>query len=152
MLCSVCKERPAFSKEKCQRCYMRIWHRRHPEYYRAWKEQNLKAVHAAQKRHYDKGKVDPTLVPWERRMRFQTRSKVRKARANLSLDFLRELRENSPVCRCCGVPLDYTRGRGNPTGASLDRVIPTLGYEPSNVAVVCTKCNLKNKIIPLKIF
>jgi RNase P subunit RPR2 len=56
-------------------------------------------------------------------------------------------------CPCCGVSMNYGRGynkmynevRGIVARPSLDRIDNNLGYEPSNVRVICESCNtIKN--------
>ncbi len=44
-------------------------------------------------------------------------------------------------CPACGCRLVYSGNHGDPHNASLDRVIPSLGYVPGNVAVICFWCN-----------
>lgn len=48
-------------------------------------------------------------------------------------------------CECCGAFVRASRrtAAGGPTkhAATLDRVIPTLGYVPGNVALLCWTCN-----------
>lgn len=51
-------------------------------------------------------------------------------------------------CPCCAIKLVSIADRPAPTGRphddspSLDRIVPILGYIPSNVAVLCMRCNI----------
>jgi hypothetical protein len=51
---------------------------------------------------------------------------------------------NPPLyCACCGVILDYVRGKGNnPKAPSIDRVDSSKGYIPNNIEIICVRCNL----------
>jgi hypothetical protein len=47
------------------------------------------------------------------------------------------------TCPVLGIPLDFSRHLSGPSDSSpsLDRVIPTLGYVPGNVAVISMRAN-----------
>lgn len=47
------------------------------------------------------------------------------------------------TCPALGIPLDYTRGRRviRTDSPTIDRIIPELGYVPSNIAVISNKAN-----------
>lgn len=51
-------------------------------------------------------------------------------------------------CPCCGVTFSNGEGTGkfgSPTVPSIDKIIPSLGYVPGNVAIICVRCNtIKN--------
>lgn len=82
--------------------------------------------------------------PWE----YRTRMNGKERTINLSLDFLQMLRESSPFCQCCGQVLNYemSKGPNRPNNkATLDKLIPENGYVPSNVAIICFRCNSKKQ-------
>lgn len=55
------------------------------------------------------------------------------------------LRDNS-FCECCGIKLDCSfKNQVNDRSPTVDRVVPTLGYVISNVAIICWKCNAIKK-------
>jgi len=56
---------------------------------------------------------------------------------------LQEMIQQSRLCRCCGKTLQFgiARGHQNKDSASVDKVVPSLGYVRNNVQIVCTECN-----------
>lgn len=95
--------------------------------------------------------------PIRKRERYRKRSWAQRVlkgggsnerRLNLSVKYLQDLQEQHPVCECCSVGLDFhphSSGGDRPTNlATLDKVVPSLGYVVGNVAVLCWTCN-RNK-------
>lgn len=74
----------------------------------------------------------------------------KRGRDELSIEFLSGLQVGTPNCACCKKALSfacYERGKIPLNFATLDRVIPSLGYVPKNVAIVCLECNrLKDRM------
>jgi 5-methylcytosine-specific restriction endonuclease McrA len=44
-------------------------------------------------------------------------------------------------CAYCATPVGSFTGGARPLSASLDRLIPELGYVPGNVVIACHACN-----------
>lgn len=69
------------------------------------------------------------------------------------LDVHAALTATNNTCSYCGVPLNFQRTiatrRDSPT---LDRIVPSLGYTPANIAVCCYRCNMtKNDATPAEL-
>lgn len=80
--------------------------------------------------------------PWARRL-LRHKSEGKEA---LTIDFLTQLQSNTPNCSCCSMPLRYDldKGQRRPKDqATLDKITPSLGYIPDNVAIICGDCNRK---------
>ena len=57
------------------------------------------------------------------------------------------------TCPCCGIAMWMSVGSATDNSPSLDRVIPSLGYVPENVIVVCNACNRrKNDATPKELY
>ena len=67
-----------------------------------------------------------------------------------------DLREAAGThCPALGTPLDYSRGRMTirDDSATVDRLVPGLGYVPGNIAVISNKANVaKGRCSPEEIF
>jgi len=48
--------------------------------------------------------------------------------------------EDKGVCECCGKNFKHGQHNSNDS-ASIDRIIPELGYVINNVALICSECN-----------
>lgn len=102
---------------------------------------------------YYKRRADEPKRLWEENA--YARSKERAKKNNLAFDLLRvdvvkALEERDGKCAYCGTCLDFQSSMSDRwASASIDRVIPDLGYVPSNVVVSCYKCNAtKNNSTP----
>ena len=65
-------------------------------------------------------------------------------RSALSLAFLLQLQTDTPNCGCCSISLSfnaYSRDDIPLHAATLDKIVPALGYVPGNVSIVCRRCN-----------
>lgn len=77
-------------------------------------------------------------------------ARVHERHKNLSLVLLERLQRETPECLCCGCELDYELGthKRRLNSATLDKVVPKLGYIQNNVAIVCWACNrMKNNML-----
>lgn len=55
-----------------------------------------------------------------------------------------DLLEKTPVCPCCDRQFDYIYymdGKRHDAAPSVDRIVPSLGYTTSNIAIICWRCN-----------
>ena len=132
-MCRMCGIRSR-SKHRttCSPCYYPDYYARHPEVYEKMK--------AYQRARANRLRAEMT---WEERAH-QNMGDRRRGRSTLSIEFLRRLREATPNCACCNIPLDYglyARGQLPPNRATVDKVVPVLGYTESNVAIICWPCN-----------
>lgn len=57
-------------------------------------------------------------------------------------DIDRLLVDQSWRCAVSGIPLVAPEGRPGPFTPSLDRIVPSLGYVPGNVRIVCNLVNV----------
>ena len=85
---------------------------------------------------------------WVERAIEGTYGSYAKGRRNISHQFLEQLQAETPNCKCCGIELDYSyvdkgsrKGERLTRGATLDKLIPSLGYIEGNVAIICFSCN-----------
>lgn len=92
--------------------------------------------------HYHKtGKID-VRKSMVRAARYRAKAR------NLPFDLTYTDIHIPPNCPCCGTKLICISDRLDTTGhprhdsPSLDRIVPALGYIPSNVAVLCMRCNI----------
>jgi hypothetical protein len=123
----------------------------------AYRERNRERVLARQ-RAYGKTKAGRewhrsyTSVYWakpENRFRLLTNgARLRAIKRGMRFEegLLASILAAPPThCACCGVPLDYSMGRGRNNmvsrSPSLDRIDPREGYTIRNVAVICMRCN-----------
>jgi hypothetical protein len=115
------------SNGRCVNCASKHWRQNNPD----------KARQSSREasRRYDRNRRSS----WARRARLEG-----DRRQHLTVADLMNLQDDTPNCRCCGVRLDYDSRQPNPAQASIDKVIPAIGYRPGNVQVVCVTCN-RNK-------
>ena len=76
--------------------------------------------------------------------------RARRAGVPFSLDAADVIPLMSPLCPVLHVPLSYGEpGKGKPYSATIDRIIPSHGYAPGNVAVISRRANtIKNDATP----
>ena len=69
------------------------------------------------------------------------RAKKKGVPFTITVEDLRDLQVTH--CPCFGWELDYGggKGKGNPSSASIDRIVPELGYVPGNVQIVSNLVN-----------
>lgn len=113
------------------------------EFCARWRGDNKESLAAACKRSYLKDKSIPN-----RRMNAIVSAAKKRAREKnipFSEDIRSFLRKLSPLnCECCGKKFNYSADRtfkDRNDSASLDRVIPELGYVIGNIEVICYRCN-----------
>lgn len=60
-----------------------------------------------------------------------------------SADFIEKWLIRQPQCECCGVDFYFglKNGKKNDASASFDQIVPGKGYQLSNVALICWRCN-----------
>ena len=140
-LCRMCgvKARPKY-RTTCSSCYYPDYYARHPEVYAKMKEYQRTRANRLR-----------SEMSWEERAKLNLGDR-RRGRNALSLGFLKSLREGTPNCECCGILLDYglyTRGQLPFNRATIDKIIPALGYVESNVAIICWPCNRRKDNLSL---
>ena len=87
----------------------------------------------------------------KRVMVHNARQRARKAELPCTVEA--EDFELTEVCPCCETPYELTGRAASATSPSLDRIIPSLGYLPDNVVVVCLACNVrKNDASPAELY
>lgn len=70
-------------------------------------------------------------------------AKIRAKRKGVPFAITKEHVSVPDFCPVLGIPiLHNTRGGFNPNSASIDRIIPALGYVPGNVVVISLRANL----------
>lgn len=74
---------------------------------------------------------------------FSARARARQCNVPFTItqDDVRRLLEAGWVCVYCDSPIGSYTGGTHPLSATLDRLIPELGYTPSNIALACHRCN-----------
>ena len=132
-----------------------LYHEAKLKEHREWREQNREQI-LKQRRTYTKTPEGRAQIVkysskyWAKpanRMRLLINgARLRSKEHGWPFDeSLSSLIENAPsACACCGRELDYSmfRGRNNRDASpSLDRFHPAKGYVPSNVDVLCWRCN-----------
>jgi hypothetical protein len=103
-------------------------------------------------RYFRRRATEPKIL-WEENA--YARAKERAKKNNLAFELHREdvvkaLEEGGDKCAYCYTCLDFQSVMSDRwAAASIDRVIPDLGYVPSNVVVSCYRCNAtKNNSTP----
>ena len=126
-------------KTRCHACHARFnfaWYRSKPREYHNAKSQAYRARRRALARA-----VDAVYREWR-----PTRMLFRNARyraRQLGLPFtITEADIHIPShCPVLGVPLEHGRAKVGPCSPSLDRLNPSLGYVPGNIAVISHRAN-----------
>jgi hypothetical protein len=81
-------------------------------------------------------------APWTKlRNNAQYRARVGRLPFTITSADVHALMESSDTCIYCGVQVGRFTGATRPASASLDRLIPELGYTPANIVLACTSCN-----------
>ena len=76
---------------------------------------------------------------WAQRVRLEG-----DRRKHLSVGYLQSLQDDNPRRQCCNVEMDFSTAISE-RKATLGKVVPTLGYRPGNVAIICADCNRKKQ-------
>jgi hypothetical protein len=84
------------------------------------------------------------------------RAKKNDVPCSITEDFLVDFYSKSETCQSCGIVFDYSlfgkRTRLLRKNPSIDRIIPSKGYIPGNLAIICYRCNtIKNDATPEEI-
>lgn len=122
----------------CYYCYVDDYYGRNPE---KLEEKRLYARERA-------NRITSSLT-WEQRA---TRRGSGDRRL-LSYNYIKQLRDATSYCLCCDALLDfgfYPRNKLPQNSATLDKIIPNLGYIDNNVAIVCKKCNRQKNNLSLE--
>lgn len=104
------------------------------------------------KRYHERKREDP-VAAWVRGAANNAKDRARRTGTPYELS-KKEVRKALDHCRrkCayCGKALDFQCSLDNRWDApSLDKVVPRLGYVPSNIVVCCYRCNaVKNDASP----
>jgi len=61
----------------------------------------------------------------------------------LTVEYLQTRITNNPKCECCGKSFNHLikDGKPNDDSPTIDKIIPSLGYVESNIAILCWRCN-----------
>ena len=86
---------------------------------------------------------DDPKIRWARAALNQARARAARRGAPFGLTLVDVLGMAVSACPALGVPLSYARGRGRAyaNSATLDCLLPSLGYVTGNVAVISAKAN-----------
>lgn len=71
----------------------------------------------------------------------KTRARQYNVPFTITKDDVRRLLEAGWVCIYCESPIGSFTGGTHPLSATLDRLIPELGYTPQNIVLACHKDN-----------
>lgn len=72
-----------------------------------------------------------------------SQAKIRARRKGIPFELTRQDVTLPEICPVLGTPIDYKAlGSFNPNSASLDRLIPALGYVPGNVRIISNRANI----------
>lgn len=154
IICSRCnRERPHGAHGLCDVCNAKEWAAKNPE-------KRKKAAREGEKRRRaanpelakTKNRKYRESLSWEVRVLRSNHPASKERRANLSIDFLAGLRTASTKCVCCSIELDFTmpsRGKMPSNFATLDKIVPELGYIKTNVAIICLSCNMLKSALTL---
>jgi hypothetical protein len=87
--------------------------------------------------------TDPPRIRWARAALSTARRRARRYTIPFGITLADVLGKATDRCPALGTVLDYSRGRLvlQADSATIDRVIPALGYVPENVVVVSAKAN-----------
>lgn len=70
-------------------------------------------------------------------------AKIRAKKKGVPFELMRDDVPLPAICPVFGTPIDYkAEGTFNPNAASLDRLIPSLGYVPGNVRIISNRANI----------
>lgn len=129
----------------CQTCYFRGWKRRNRSKVNQYNSDNRKKLRVNNPEKYRKISCDRYRTwDWARRVLKGGQGTYRR---EIRLDFLEDLQAKTENCSCCKCPLEYRvmqikRGDPRPRNlATLDKIVPELGYIESNIAIICFRCN-----------
>lgn len=113
----ICDRYVAKNKDKV-RAAKRAWFDKNPDYLRS---------------HYAKNRLGNLLK----------QAKIRAKAKGVPFSITKSDVPIPDFCPVLGIPiLHNTRGGFNPNSASIDRIIPELGYVPGNVMVISLRANL----------
>lgn len=64
----------------------------------------------------------------------------------LTVSYFNQILRSNSFCKCCGIELDCSfKDQVNDRSPTVDKIVPTLGYVISNIAIICWKCNVIKK-------
>jgi len=133
----------------CRADYNRAWKERNRERYTDRRRELYAERHAAAQREKHRRRLE--LTPLKIRARIMRQGMLERSarlgipfdRDEITLGYLVDLIERTPLCPCCGKEIDYgyREGKFRDRSPSIDRCVPSLGYVPSNIALICWRCN-----------
>lgn len=131
-ICTKCGEEKSvalFGRQSHRQCLKCLAKRQLDYYYR-----NHEACRANNRRSREKKHAH---IMWSKA---KDRAEKSSLPFDLTVEYVQMLLDTTPACPILGVPLVMGKGK-DPNGASLDRIIPELGYVQGNVAVISTRAN-----------
>lgn len=158
IICSDCgKERLNISHGLCDACYRKQRRSKNPDaakssarrFYATHRDAELARNRQWEASHYEERLIYRkelfAKMSWEKRtLNYGSVARL-TSRKELSISFLRDLREHTVCCPSCGAKLDYSvtprNEKRKQNSATLDKIIPSLCYVTSNVAIICWRCN-----------
>lgn len=128
------------------RATKKAYRKSHPEYFRelnrAKRLRHLDDYNRKAREYYQKTKISR----WAKRQVFVCRDRARKKGVPFSIqwtDLLDRKTGHLPEkCAVFGFQLDYNSGPDRRIWASVDRIIPAMGYVPGNVRVISMAANI----------
>lgn len=166
IICIDCRrERKHGAHGRCDSCNAREWAKANPEKRRKQAREGAQRRRAANPEKFRKNDRKKYIkraseqrayqqhireTSWAKRRWMGSSKNWRDRRANLTVAFLEGLQSQTPRCLCCNCELDYSyrkRGAVPQNYATLDKIIPKVGYTENNVAIICVICNrLKDRM------
>lgn len=107
-----------------------------------WHHKNKDVANQKSKKYYLLSGEDKKL--WAQRLVSRTKARCKKSGVSFSIsykDILAVLPEDM-MCPILCVKMQLRGGRGNKYSASIDKVLPELGYVPGNIAIISSWANL----------
>lgn len=124
---------------------------------RAWSARNRDLINARNKTRYyeDRERIRARQNESDRRIAERARAGDRNVHAKYLFDLAknRARRNGTPfgialsdivipdLCPVLGIPLKMNRGRAAVDSATIDRIVPAIGYVPGNIVVVSMRAN-----------
>jgi hypothetical protein len=102
---------------------------------------------------YARRRAEEPVALWRQNAYARAKERAKKNYLDFDLlksDVVKALEEYDHRCAYCGVALDFQSSMEDRwASASIDRVIPSLGYTANNIVVSCYRCNAtKNNVSP----
>lgn len=132
--CRDCGAPRAIGKSRCWPC---LWRRTKP-YYQKYRAEHLDKITAKTKRNRT---IQDNNFPLMHAFH-GARSRAKATGVPFTIEYT-DLLPLPKLCPVFGIPLLYNAKarRKQPASASIDRIVPSLGYVPGNVAVISSLAN-----------